>query len=116
MVSFISRVPPAWATSKANSFCLVRRKIDSLVIDNEIKGHISAENDALLPFSIAGGVQTRKEFPQRKRKVNDVGEIADKLFSSHASNLGALRMNLQSKDASLATNFKIQWRESIFGS
>ena len=80
MVSFISRVPPAWATSKANSFCLVRRKIDSLVIDNEIKGHISAKNDALLPFSIAGGVQTRKELPQRKRKVNDVGEIADKLF------------------------------------
>ena len=116
MVSFISRVPRRGRPAKPIAFCFVRRKIDSLVIDNEIKGHISAENDALLPFSIAVGVQTRKEFPQRKRKVSDVGEIADKLFSSHASNLGALRMNLQSKDASLATNFKIQWRESIFES
>ena len=80
MVSFISRVPRRGRPAKPIAFCLVRRKSDSLVIDNEIKGHISAENDALLPFSIAGGVQTRKEFPQRKRKVSDVGEIADKLF------------------------------------
>ena len=106
MVSFISRVPRRGQPTKPIAFCLVRRKIDILVIDNEIKGHISAENDALLPFSIAGGVQTRKEFPQRKRKVNDVGEIADKLFFEPCIEFGVTENELAIQGRILGHEFQ----------